>query len=64
MKIKPALVVLLCSCLCLGGVLSAAEQYRAKLFTRGGPNTENVVGSSSISTATRRVRKAGFCFTP
>ena len=43
MKIKPALVALLCSCLSLGGALSAAERYRAKLFTRGGPNPENVI---------------------
>ena len=43
MKIKPVLIALLGVCLCLGGVLSAAEKYTAKLFTRGGPNTENVV---------------------
>ncbi len=45
MKTRALPAVLLCVSLCLTGVLSAAEQYRAKLFTRGGPNTENVVRS-------------------
>jgi hypothetical protein len=43
MKIRPVLIAFLCVCLCFSGVLSAAEKYRAKLFTRGGPNTENVI---------------------
>lgn len=40
-RILPALF--LCVCLCFGGALSAAEKYNAKMFTRGGPNTENVL---------------------
>jgi len=43
MKIRPVLVALLGVCLCFSGALSAAEKYNAKLFTRGGPNTENVI---------------------
>ncbi len=39
----PIFVVLICACLCLAGALPAAEKYSARLFTRGGPNTENVV---------------------
>lgn len=43
MKIRPVLIALLGVCLCFGGALSAAEKYTAKMFTRGGPNTENVL---------------------
>jgi hypothetical protein len=43
MKIRTLPVLLLCACLGIGGVLSAAEKYNAKMFTRGGPNTENVL---------------------
>jgi len=43
MKIRPVLIAVFCGCLCFGGALSAAETYNAKLFTRGGPNTENVI---------------------
>jgi hypothetical protein len=43
MKIRPVLIALLGVCLCFSGALSAAEKYNAKMFTRGGPNTENVL---------------------
>jgi len=42
MRIRTLPLFFLCLCLSFGGVLSAAEKYRAKVFTRGGPNTENV----------------------
>ncbi len=43
MRFRRALVALACLGLFSGGGLWAAEKYRAKLFTRGGPNTESVV---------------------
>jgi len=43
MKSRPVVMALLSVCLCFGGALSAAEKYRGKMFTRGGPNTESVV---------------------
>ena len=43
MRMRTLPAILVCVCLCSGGRLSAAEKYNAKLFTRGGPNTENVV---------------------
>jgi hypothetical protein len=43
MRTRTLPAIIICVGLCFGGVLSAAEKYHAKLFTRGGPNTENVV---------------------
>lgn len=43
MKKRISVAVLVGVCLCFGGILSASEKYRAKLFTRGGPNTESVL---------------------
>jgi hypothetical protein len=43
MRIRRIFVAFVCVGLFSGGGLWAAEKYRAKLFTRGGPNTESVV---------------------
>lgn len=43
MRISRGLVALACVGLFSGGGLWAAEKYHAKLFTRGGPNTESVL---------------------